>query len=380
MITFLIVLAACVALSVGWLIERYDHLHAWTTHDATDYGRQKFHTHPRPRIGGVAVALGMCAAVFASSSCGDSMGKDGWLFLIACMPAFAAGLAEDLTKKIGPDIRLWSSFLSALLSILFFDVAIDNISIPWIGEALHWYPVSVLFSVVAVGGIAHAVNMIDGNNGLAGMVSILILLAIAFVAWRVGDSTVYVLALSMVSSTLGFLFWNWPRARMFAGDGGAYLWGVSIGILCVVLVARNTAVSPWFAFLVVCYPVTETVFTIYRRKVLQRTAPGLPDARHLHHFIYRRVLGGASLPKDDACCEKMNSATSPFLWFLSLIAIIPAVLFWNRTDWLMVFTAVFILTYLWLYRSIVRFQVPLWIRRFGQALAQRARADISMRN
>lgn len=372
---FSFVLAVGVALTVGWLIDRYDHLHAWATHDATDDGRQKFHTHPRPRIGGAAVALGLCAAVVTSAGFFGLAHNDAWLFLLACLPAFVAGFVEDLTKKIGPDIRLWSSFLSALLAVFFFDVAIDNISIPWVNVVLHWYPAAVLFSVVAVGGIAHAVNIIDGNNGLAGMASVLILLAIAWVAWRVGDSTVCAIALFLVGSTLGFLFWNWPRARMFAGDGGAYLWGVGVGILCVVLVARNSAVSPWFAFLVVCYPVTETVFTIYRRKVLQRTAYGLPDARHLHQFIYRRVLGGASLPKNDAQCEKMNSATSPFLWCLSLVAIIPAVLFWNRTEWLMVFTAVFILTYLWLYRSIVRFQIPQWIRRLGRALAQRARTD-----
>jgi UDP-N-acetylmuramyl pentapeptide phosphotransferase/UDP-N-acetylglucosamine-1-phosphate transferase len=158
---------------------------------------------------------------------------------------------------------------------------------------------------------------------------------------------------------------------MFAGDGGAYLWGVSIGILCVLLVGRNAAVSPWFAFLVVCYPVTETVFTIYRRKVVQKTASGLPDARHLHQLIYRRLLGAASLPKNDVRCEKLNSATAPFLWCLSLVAIVPAVLFWNKTEWLMVFTMVFILIYLWLYRSIVQFRIPLWLRRLGKAVAQR---------
>lgn len=374
MMIFSFFLAVGAALTVGWLIERYDHLHAWTTHDATESdGRQKFHTHPRPRVGGAAVALGLCAAVIAVAGYDSSPHGGAWSFLVACSPAFLAGFVEDLTKKIGPDIRLWASFLSALLAVLLFDVAIDNIAIPGLNGVLHWYPAAVLFSVVAVAGIAHAVNIIDGNNGLAGMASVLMLLAIAWVAWRVGDSTVCLLAVLVVGATLGFLFWNWPQARMFAGDGGAYLWGVSIGILCVVLVARNAAVSPWFALLVVCYPVTETVFTIYRRKVLQRTASGLPDARHLHQFIYRRVLGGASLPKNDERCEKMNSATSPFLWCLSLVAIVPAVLFWNKTEWLMVCAMVFILIYLWLYRAIVKFQTPQWLSALGKRVAQRAK-------
>ena len=371
MILFSFGLAVCVALTFGWLIMHYDHIHARATHDAPDAGRQKFHTYSRPRIGGAAVAAGLCAAISAMAGFGNSPSSDAWLFLLACLPAFLVGFVEDLTKRIGPDIRLWSSFLSALLAILLFDVAIDNISIPLVNDVLQWYPAAVLFSVIAVGGIAHAMNIIDGQNGLAAMVSVLILLAIAWVAWLVGDQTLCLLAVFLVGGTLGFLFWNWPRARMFAGDGGAYLWGVSIGILTVLLVGRNQAVSPWFAMLVVCYPVTETVFTIYRRKVLH-AASGLPDARHLHQLIYRRVLGAASLSRGDERREKMNSATSPFLWFFSLIAIVPAVLFWNKTEWLMVFTMVFILIYLWLYRSIVRFSVPLWLRRLGKAVARRA--------
>jgi UDP-N-acetylmuramyl pentapeptide phosphotransferase/UDP-N-acetylglucosamine-1-phosphate transferase len=373
MVVFSFVLALCAALAMGWLIMRYDHLHGWATHDGVDAGPQKFHTHPTPRIGGVTVAAGLCAAILLLVGMeGVALYGDAGLFLLACLPAFLSGLVEDLTKRIGPDIRLWSSFLSALLAMLLFDVVIDNISIPLLNGVLHWYPAAVLFSVVAVGGIAHAVNIIDGYNGLAGMVSVLIFAAIAWVAWAVGDQTLCLLAISLAGGTLGFLFWNWPRARMFAGDGGAYLWGVSIGIMSVLLVGRNEAVSPWFALLVVCYPVTETVFTIYRRKFLQNTASGLPDARHLHQLIYRRVLGAASLPKGDARRGTMNSATSPLLWSLSLVAIIPAVLFWNKTEWLMMFTAIFILTYLWLYHSIVTFNVPLWLRRLGRAVAQRA--------
>lgn len=364
--------ACSVAFVCGWLINHYDHFHASISHDEVNAGPQKFHSVPTPRIGGLTVVLGFFVAILIPNGLAGMSLRDECLFLLACMPALLSGLVEDLTKKIGPDIRLWSSFLSAMLAVCFFNVVIDNVSIPWINDLLHWYPIAVLFSVFAVGGIAHAVNIIDGFNGLAGMVSTLILAAIAWVSWLVGDHSLFLISVTLVGASLGFLYWNWPRGRIFAGDGGAYLWGVSIGILSVLLVGRNEEVSPWFVLLIVCYPVTETLFTIYRRKLLHKTASGMPDARHLHQLIYRRILGTSTLPKSDVRSARLNSSTSPFLWFLALIAIVPGVIFWNRTQWLMVFTAVFVMVYLWLYRSIVRFQVPLWLRRVGRQVVTRA--------
>ena len=363
---FSFLLALGVALLTGWLIVRFDHLHAWASHDATNAGPQKFHAHPTPRIGGLAVATAMLACTGFLNAIGSELFTQvGW-FLLACSPAFLAGFIEDVTKRIGPDMRLWASFLSGLLALLFFDVVVNNISIPLVNDLLHWYPIAVVFSVFAVGGVAHAVNIIDGYNGLAGMVSMLILGAIGWVGWSVGDQAIFIISAILAGATMGLFFWNWPRAKMFAGDGGAYLWGVSLGILVVLLVGRNNMVSPWFALLVLCYPVTETVFTVYRRKFLHKTASGLPDARHLHQLIYRRVLRAESLPKGDIRRDRLNSATSPFLWCLSLVSIVPAALFWNKTEWLMMFTILFVLTYLWLYRSIVRFQRPRLLQWLGK--------------
>lgn len=365
-------LALCVALACGWLIYRYDRLHSWATHDNVDAGPQKFHIHPTPRIGGLALAGGFFAAILmlVMADGGGTSNHPLWLFALACLPAFMSGFIEDLTKRMGPDIRLWSSFLSALLAMLFFDVVVDDVGFSWANQFLSWYPAAVIFTVIAVGGIAHAMNIIDGFNGLAGMVSIIILASIAWVAWLVGDQAIGMLSLSLAGGTLGFLYWNWPRPRMFIGDGGAYLLGVSIGILSLMLVSRNAAVSPWFAMLIVSYPVTETLFTIYRRKILHRTASGLPDARHLHQLIYRRVLGAAFLPKSDPRRGWLNSATSPFLWCLTMASVLPAVLFWNKTGWLVVFTLIFVITYVWIYRAIVTFQVPCWICRLARLLAR----------
>jgi UDP-GlcNAc:undecaprenyl-phosphate GlcNAc-1-phosphate transferase len=372
MIFIAFIVACVVTLSVGWLIQRFDHLHGWASHDATNSGPQKFHTSATPRIGGLAMGVGLLAAVAVATFNAAHQSQETWWFLLACLPAYLSGLAEDLSKKIGPDIRLWASFLSALLAILFFNVVLDDVSIQPINQLLRWYPLALLLSVFAVGGVAHAVNIIDGYNGLAGMVSLLTLSTIAWVCWQVGDQALLLIAVSLAGATLGFLYWNWPQGRIFAGDGGAYLWGVSIGMLCVLLVGRNPSVSPWFAVLVVCYPVAETLFTIYRRKMVHKTASGMPDARHLHQLIYRRVLAMPTMSKLDSRRAYINSATSPFLWVLVLVALVPATVFWQHTEWLAVFVLVFVMTYLWLYRAIVLFKLPGWLRGLGRWMLARA--------
>lgn len=377
MIFLTFVVAGLVALGVGWLIHRFDYIHAWASHDATNSGPQKFHTSATPRIGGLAMGLGLLAAAAVASLTTPGHNKDIWLFLLACLPAYLSGVLEDLTKKIGPDFRLWASFFSALLAVLFFDVVFTNVSIEPVNQLLRWYPLALLFSVFAVGGVAHAVNIIDGYNGLAGMVSVLMLATIAWVSWQVGDQSLLLIAVSMVGASLGFLYWNWPQGRIFAGDGGAYLWGVSIGMLSLMLVGRNPAVSPWFAMLVVSYPVTETVFTIYRRKLVHKTASGMPDARHLHQLIYRRILAVPAMGKSDARRARINSATSPFLWALVLVALVPAMVFWRQTEWLVAFVLVFVMTYLWLYRAIVLFKMPGWLRGLGRWMLTRVIATDS---
>lgn len=131
-------------------------------------------------------------------------------------------------------------------------------------------------AVLAIGGLPHAFNIIDGYNGLAGMVAVLISLALVHVALQLGDRQLAAVLVVLVGATAGFLVWNYPHGKIFAGDGGAYLWGV-IAYGCVALVARHPEVSPWFPMLLLCYPVSETLFSIYRKKF----AVNLPGWRML---------------------------------------------------------------------------------------------------
>lgn len=274
----------------GWVILRYEHLHAKYTHDHIDAGPQKFHATPTPRIGGIAVATGLIAAgatiLFLNELPHE---REFGLLLLAAIPAFMGGLVEDVTKKVGVSERLLLTMLSGAVAAWYLNAVINRIGLPLIDDALLIPALAVAFTIFAVGGVANAINIIDGYNGLAGGFAVIVLAAIAWVAGEHGDMFILATALALAGSVIGFLCWNWPKGRIFFGDGGAYLVGFMLAELSVLLVVRNPGVSPWFPLLLLIYPVFETFFSIYRRKLRRGLSPGQPDNRHLHQLIYRCI-------------------------------------------------------------------------------------------
>lgn len=124
---------------------------------------------------------------------------------------------------------------------------------------LSFWPVSLVFTMFAVGGCTHALNIVDGMNGLAGMVATLMAVSISLVALQVGDMPIFMIAAALASATLGFLVWNFPFGRVFLGDGGAYFLGFMLAELAVLLVVRNPSVSPFYALAVLFYPYSKPV-------------------------------------------------------------------------------------------------------------------------
>lgn len=348
------------------LLVRYSHLHAHLSSDDQLSGPQKFHSIPVPRIGGLAIFIGLC---FASSARTIQSPSDGFLLFtaIACsLPAFIIGLTEDIYKKLRILTRLFIVAISAIISIYLLGLQINKFDIAIIDRIMLIPIISIAFTCFAITGLANAYNIIDGFNGLASMVGIIALLAIAYVAFRVGDITMVVIPLALIGSIAGFFVWNYPKGLIFLGDGGAYLIGFWIAICSILITDRNSQISPWFALMVNAYPVFETLFTIWRRKLHQGKSPGAPDGAHFHSLIYRRLLRWAHASTLNQNKSKSNisanAKTSPYLWLLSSIAIIPSVLWWNFTWVLQLSFIIFCIGYWWIYKSIVRFNTPTWLK------------------
>jgi UDP-N-acetylmuramyl pentapeptide phosphotransferase/UDP-N-acetylglucosamine-1-phosphate transferase len=218
----------------------------------------------------------------------------------------------------------------------------------------------LVFTTFAITGLSNSYNIIDGFNGLSSMVGIITLLGLAYVSYIVGDTLITYLSLMMASSIMGFFIWNYPKGLIFLGDGGAYLIGFWIALLSVMLVARHTQISPWFALLINAYPILETLFTIYRRKIHQGKSPGQPDGIHFHTLIYRRILSPATVTNKFDLLNA-NAKTAPYLWLLSSFTVVPAILLWQSTPILIAFTLLFTISYVWLYTKIVRLKTPRWM-------------------
>ena len=347
----------------------------WLSGHASVYGNgmpQRFHVGDIPRLGGAAVLLGLASGWvlgWGQSVAGGDPGSlrlgnwvVGWLLVL--LPAAAGGIAEDMTQRLVVRYRLALTAISGILAVAVLDMTVPRLGLPWIDALLvaePWLGWSIV--VLAVMGLPHAFNIIDGYNGLSGMVALIICLAMAHVALQVGDRSLATLLVCTAAATGGFLVWNYPRGVLFAGDGGAYIWGVVIALASISLVQRNAEVSPWFPLLLLIYPVWETLFSIYR-KLARGVSPGMADALHFHQLIYRRIVRKVFHGDDSAQRMLMrNNRTSPYLWAFTLLTVVPAVLFWRSTPLLMAFCALFGLTYVVAYLSIVRFKVPGWVKR-----------------
>lgn len=302
--------------------------HGALTLDSTA-GVQKFHTSPTPRVGGLGLLIGLSVAWYKlpkSNEITDLLG----LMLIAGMPAFLFGTAEDLTKRVGVRERLLATMASGVLAWWLTGMSLTRIDVWGIDSLLTWVPISIVFTAFAVGGVSNAINIIDGFNGLASGTLIISYIAIGMIAHQAGDSELMKICLILTAITIGFFLVNFPFGKIFLGDGGAYLMGFLLAWMAVLLLARNVKVSAWAPLLACGYPILEVLFSIWRRQ--QRNLhPGHPDRLHLHSLIKSRLI---RKQLNNLAPVLRNASVSPFVWLFALIPASLSVAFFDNTPWL----------------------------------------------
>jgi UDP-N-acetylmuramyl pentapeptide phosphotransferase/UDP-N-acetylglucosamine-1-phosphate transferase len=331
----------------------------WSNHRSMN-DPQALHETPVPRLGSVGIALALTFGVIQILWSAPHLVGPQTKLLAAALAAASIGLTEDLTGSVTVRLRLVWVTAAALLTSLIDGVSVTHTDIP----LLDWlitrsWVASVVLTAFIITGLTNAFNIIDGLNGLASACAMIILAAIGYVGFLVGDLWIAAFAAVSLGAVAGFFIWNFPGGFIFLGDGGAYLCGFIVCVLGLLLLSRNPGVvSPLFPLLLCIYPIAETCFSVYRRGIKSKPV-SRPDRGHLHSLLFRRLDSrlGRRLGRTE---RRRNSVTTPYLWALCLGSVVPAVFMYDNFWALLASIVAFIVVYLTLYRSIVRFKSPTW--------------------
>jgi UDP-GlcNAc:undecaprenyl-phosphate GlcNAc-1-phosphate transferase len=243
--------------------------------------RPRVHTRPVPRIGGLAIVLGILvpALIFVDLD-GPYPG-----ILLGTAAVAVVGLVDDI-RGVQPSVKLAAVCAIALIPVAGWDLKIDHFTLPFIGNHdIGWvaYPLTVLW----IAFLANLINLIDGMDSLAaGIVAIaaaaFALLSASFARWPAAA-----LAAIVCGSTLGFLRHNYHPAKIFMGDSGALALGFILASMSVEGVLKTAAtialVGP---LLVLAVPLLDTSFVVLKRLKYGRR-PWDADQNHFYHRFMR---------------------------------------------------------------------------------------------
>jgi UDP-N-acetylmuramyl pentapeptide phosphotransferase/UDP-N-acetylglucosamine-1-phosphate transferase len=247
--------------------------------------------------------------------------------------------------------RLFATVFSGLLAWWLTDYSLSRVDIWGIDWLLKYTLLSVAFTSFAVGGVANAINIIDGFNGLASTMATLAFAGFALISWSIGDVSLAGVAIILAACVWGFFWVNWPFGKLFLGDGGSYFVGFALAWVAVLLIERNPSVSPFAALLICIHPTSEVLLSIFRRK-LKKMNPGHPDRLHFHSLIKQRYVRRwfAHLS-----FELRNSITGVLVGFMTLTAILTAFLVNQSSLISLIAVLTLSLGYVAIYARIVRF-------------------------
>ena len=236
-----------------------------------------------PRLGGIGLAVGLLitAAIYL---CGSFTADDKItcrLVVTLTMAMFTLGLWDDL-RALGAKRKLLGQILIASTAY-WGGISIENLSLPFahlevVKLGLWAWPVTVLWLVA----ITNLINLIDGVDGLAGGIGLMLMILLTIVG---SGNCVSYLAAGLIGALLGFLWFNFPPAKIYMGDGGAYSLGFLIACLTIVSSQKGTIIAALIAPLfALALPILDTSVAILRRGL-----HGLPlfraDRKHIHHRL-----------------------------------------------------------------------------------------------
>lgn len=254
--------------------------------DHPDAHRKK-HARPMLRLGGIPVF-----SVFFICMAGvpwylDRAFYDWFAILGTSLLMFLLGLADDF-RPIGAKKKLIGQVLIGLLAY-YLGLNITNFSYPIGNFSMSLGGLALVATVMWFVAVPNIINLIDGMDGLATGLGFFLYLMLGYVAWSGSSVEIAYISFAVAGALLGFLCFNFPPAKIFLGDGGAYFIGFGIAALSLQCSEKGSVAAVLLVTVIALgLPIMDTLFALLRRAVR-----GFPifqaDAEHIHHRL--RKLG-----------------------------------------------------------------------------------------
>jgi UDP-GlcNAc:undecaprenyl-phosphate/decaprenyl-phosphate GlcNAc-1-phosphate transferase len=249
--------------------------------NATDKpSERKVHTSAMPRIGGLAIFLGVLGGYIV----GEIYHYQLKAISLGALLILIIGFIDDLFQLSAKTKLIFQIIVSAI--VVSSGLTIELIYIPFIGKfdiGLYAFPLTILWIVI----VTNIINLIDGLDGLASGTSLIIIFTIFSLAYINGNVIIFSISYILLGSILGFLLYNFHPARIFLGDSGSLLLGYFIAVLSLLGLYKSVTL---FSFIVPLFllgvPIYDTFFAVVRR-ILNKKPITSADKGHLHHQLLK---------------------------------------------------------------------------------------------
>ena len=257
---------------------------------------RKVHQQATPRLGGASILLSflavMCLAGFSVPVVRELMWGNNPILgfiLLGSIGIFAIGFLDDLAR-LAPRTKLLGEFAVAGLVVWGANLSFSEIQFLGLGSVTIPAWLGIGLATFWIVGMANAVNLIDGLDGLASGITLFGLLAVSVVGYLTGISSVTWMSTLLIGCLLGFLVYNSRPASIFLGDCGSLTLGYLAGCLTLLTSFRESGILDGiFPVLAFAVPIVDCVFAIFRRTMRGRS-PFSPDMEHFHHRLMAKGL------------------------------------------------------------------------------------------
>jgi len=282
---------------------------------------QAFHEDSTYRLGGIIIFSSL-VLVFVYLYFFKNIFLSEYVFF--CTLFFLLGLLDDLKINIPPKFRLLIMGTLLIILVTSNEIYIKKTGLEFLNNLFAIDIFSLMFICLCFLFIVNGANLIDGFNGLLGIHSLIIFIALFAINLINENNNLIYISFYISLLTLIFLKFNFPKAQLFLGDSGAYLIGVLIAISVINTSNLNPSISPFFFCVLLFYLFFEVFFSFFRKIFVVRQSPLLPDNQHLHMLLYKLLL------KKNKTKLNSNYTVSLYINLIYLLLIIPGIIFMNN--------------------------------------------------